>query len=78
MPDHRCRRPGCAFQKRRTPHGRGWRQNCSSECAYWCVRARYASRNGDADEARELLRLAELLGGRRTPQDVVPGLTRDA
>ncbi|MGW3989084.1 hypothetical protein [Streptomyces sp. NPDC004830] len=79
-PAHPCKRAGCRFARelRRTPHGHYKRlKMCSPHCRVWDLRAHRAAKNGNADEAAELLRLSELLDARQTPSDEVPGIFED-
>lgn len=74
-PDSPCRRPGCSFPRmfsRRRGGNYRKRPHCSQECRIWLRRAARASRNGDAVEAAEVMRLSVILDARTSPLDQVP------
>ncbi|MFJ8808501.1 hypothetical protein [Streptomyces sp. NPDC102490] len=48
-----------------------YRLDCSAECSVWAIRAKWADRNGDKEEAAELMRLLALLDARRSPRERV-------
>ncbi|MEW2257244.1 hypothetical protein [Streptomyces sp. NPDC047869] len=79
-PTYPCKRAGCRFTRghRRTSDGQ-YKQlrMCSPHCRVWDMRAHRALKNGNADEAAELMRLSALLDARRSPREEVPGIFED-
>ncbi|MFE9684453.1 hypothetical protein [Streptomyces sp. NPDC006285] len=78
--DPKCVRNGCRLpvELGDTPVGRRrLRKHCGHACVVWEARARRALESGDADEARELLRLAQKLDARTHPGQDVPGVFTD-
>jgi hypothetical protein len=75
-----CRRNGCTLPRARRslPNG-GSRlsSHCGHACVVWDGRAKRALREGDGDEANELLRLAAKLDARTHPGQTVPGILTD-
>lgn len=74
-----CRRSGCNFEREtytRDDGSTGLSGHCCTQCYVWVLRAKDADAAGNAREAAKLMRFAELLDGRESAQEEVPGLMR--
>ncbi|WP_329159094.1 hypothetical protein OHB49_08175 [Streptomyces sp. NBC_01717] len=75
-----CRRNGCTLPRARRSLTDGRSRlgsHCSHACVVWDGRAKRALRDGDGDEANELLKLAAKLDARTHPGQTVPGILTD-